>query len=150
MFWVYEMRCSNAEIPEVEISCIPFDEQYLTEYRTLYNEAFYPMRRALDIKPYNWYSDDHAILEKASDIFLLTNEIGIIGSVACYGNVIDDLFANRIYAQKGYGRKLLVWAMHHIREQGFREIVLHVAEWNEYALKMYKDMGFEISKRERL
>ena len=40
----------------------------------------------------------------------------IIGSVACYGNEIDDLIVNAKYQNRGYGKQLLLWGMNHIRE----------------------------------
>ena len=37
----------------------------------------------------------------------------------------------------------------HIKEQGYEEIILHVAEWNQNAVKLYLKNGFRIKKRER-
>lgn len=42
----------------------------------------------------------------------------LIGSVACYGNEIDDLFVVGAYRHKGYGKQLLIWAMDHIASSG--------------------------------
>ena len=53
-FRVFEMRRDSKEIPPVEISCVPFDEQYLEQYKSMYNAAFRPMREALNIRPYDW------------------------------------------------------------------------------------------------
>lgn len=142
MITIYEMLWNRGEIPESEIDCIPFDERFIGKYMESYNEAFYPMRKELDIQPYNWYSDEKAILEKAGDIYLLTDQNELVGSVACYGNEIDDLFVCSKYRDTGMGRKLLLWAMNHIRKKGCGEIILHVAAWNERAVQMYKDAGF--------
>ena len=49
------------------------------------------------------------------------------------------------YQNKGYGKKLLLWGMQHIREKGDEPITLHVAEWNNNALMLYKKVGFEIA-----
>ena len=43
-FNVYDMRRSCRDIPSVGICCIPFEKQYLEQYRTCYNAAFRPMR----------------------------------------------------------------------------------------------------------
>ena len=40
--------------------------------------------------------------------------------------------------------------MNHIKEQGYEEIILHVAEWNQNAVKLYLKNGFNIKKRERV
>lgn len=147
-FRVFEMRRDNKEIPSAEISCIPFDKRYLEQYRTGYNAAFRPMREALDIRPYDWYHDCKDILDKSSDIFILIEGEELIGSVACYGNEIDDLFVSGPFRHQGYGRLLLVWAMNRITSCGYGEMIIHVAEWNENAVKMYMNEGFIISKTE--
>lgn len=144
MFKVFEMIYTDPKIQPSGIECGPFEEKFLQAYKEAYNAAFRPMREALDRKPYDWYSDDAAILEKQKDIYLLTNGDTLIGSVACYGNEIDDLFVASASRGKGYGKKLLLWGMNHIREQGHEEIVLRVAEWNGAAVKMYLDAGFTI------
>ena len=48
------------------------------------------------------------------------------------------------------GQKLLLWAIEHIRKNNNKPITLHVAKWNEKALKLYLDNGFEISKIEKI
>ncbi len=42
---------------------------------------------------------------------------------------------------------MLLWGMNHIKEQGYGEIILHVAEWNQNAVKLYLKNGFSIKKR---
>ena len=90
------------------------------------------------------------IAEKVNDIYLLVNEDEIIGSVACYGNEIDDLIVNKSFQNKGYGKQLLLWGMKHIREKSNDPIVLHVAKWNDKALSLYQTAGFEITKVEKV
>ena len=150
MITVYEMQWNKDKIPGSEIDCIPFDESFAQQYMESYNDAFYPMRKVLDIKPYNWYSEKDSFLSKAKDIFLLTDHDELIGSVACYGNEIDDLFVCSKYRHLGYGRELLIWAMNHIQEHCDDSIILHVAAWNEHAVQMYKDSGFVIVKTEQV
>ena len=74
----------------------------------------------------------------------------VVGSVACYGNEIDDLIVNKTYQNNGLGRKILLWAIKNIRNNSDEPIVLHVAKWNEKALKLYLDNGFKISKIEKI
>ena len=81
---------------------------------------------------------------------LLNGEGDIIGSVACRGNEIDDLFVSQKYRGRGYGKALLLWAMNHIRLHSRESITLHVAEWNGAAVKLYISAGFEIAKTETL
>ena len=108
------------------------------------------MRKALEIEPYNFLSDYEQIREKVSDIYLLVEDGEIVGSVACYGNEIDDLIVNKKYQQRGYGKQLLLWGMQQIRKENDKPITLHVAEWNRNALRLYKNVGFEVISSEKV
>lgn len=146
----YEMKYVNAVVNESAIVCIPFELKFFEEYMRIYNECFYEMRKELDIHPYHFLSTYEQIAEKVNDIYLLVNEDEIIGSVACYGNEIDDLIVNKSFQNKGYGKQLLLWGMKHIREKSNDPIVLHVAKWNDKALSLYQTAGFEITKVEKV
>ena len=148
--YAYEMVYDKAEVPESDIECISFDRSYIKDYMASYNEAFYPMRKALDIKPFNWYTEESAVLEKAADTYMLIHGGKLIGAVACYGNEIDDLFVKASEQGRGYGRELLLWGMNHIRESNNEPITLHVAEWNQGACKLYKSVGFKVINKERI
>ena len=69
-------------------------------------------------------------------------------TVACYGNEIDDLFVSESNLRHGYGRKLLIWALNQIASRGYKKCVVHVAEWNQGAVRMYLNEGFKIVKKE--
>lgn len=146
----YEMKYVNNSVQKSDIACVPFEEEFFQEYMRIYNECFYEMRKALDIQPYNFLNEYNQILEKVKDIYLLINQEEIIGSVACYGNEIDDLIVNKKFQHKGYGKQLLLWGMQHIREKSNEPIALHVAEWNSDALMLYKKAGFKIANIEKI
>ena len=146
----YEMQFTREIIEPGNIHCIPFENSYFEEYMKIYNECFFEMRKALDIEPYNFLSDYEQIVSKVQDIYLLLNENEIIGSVACYGNEIDDLIVNKKYQNKGYGRQLLLWGMHHIHKYNHEPIILHVADWNQNALRLYENIGFKITSTEKI
>lgn len=154
MFVVYEMRFEKKAVSSPEIDCIPFDdevfEKYQEQYKEAYNAAFRPMREALGIKPYDWFSEGGAVLKENPDIYLFIDEGELIGSVGCFGNEIDDLFVQSKYQNKGYGRKLLILAMNNIISKGYDDIRLHVAEWNKGAVQMYLREGFVIVQKEEI
>lgn len=129
---------------------IPFNEKYYSQYERIYNECFYEMRQTLDIEPYNFYSDIDQIRDKMNNLFLLLHNETIIGSVGCFGAEIDDLIVNKEYQNRGYGKTLLRWAIHHIRTYSDAPITLHVAEWNQNALKLYESNGFIITSKEKV
>ena len=146
----YEMKYVRDDIEKSNILCIPFDKKYFQQYMKIYNACFYEMRKALDIEPYNFLSDYKQISEKSRGIFLLVGKEEMIGSVACYGNEIDDLIVNKKFKNKGYGKQLLLWGMNHIRQKSDEPILLHVAKWNEKALMLYEKVGFAITNIEKV
>ena len=146
----YEMVYTG-DFPEPsDIECIPFEERYFPQYMRVYNACFYEMRKSLGIAPYDYLSDYSQIREKRGNIFLLVKDGEIVGSVACLGNEIDDLIVNEKHQHKGYGRQLLLWGLNHIRRQNREPVSLHVAEWNQRAVRLYRDVGFEITRIERI
>lgn len=153
-FAVYEMTYTGggfpAELPSAELPLmIPLRTEFDAQYLRIYNECFYEMRRALDIRPYNVYGDVRQLDAKRANIFLLTEGETVIGSVGCVGHEIDDLFVNLRYRGRGYGKKLLAWAVSHIREHADVPVTLHVAEWNQNAVRLYLKCGFEMTGTEQ-
>ncbi|WP_288886348.1 N-acetyltransferase [uncultured Eubacterium sp.] len=150
MYYAYEMVFDKIEVLETNIECVQFERAFAKEYMIFYNEAFYPMRRALDIEPYNWYSKERDVYDKASEIYMFVINDELIGSVSCRENEIDDLFVKVSEHGKGYGKELLLWGMNHIRESNNEPIILHVAAWNKEALKLYQSIGFVVKNKERI
>lgn len=146
----YEMIYNKALKYQNDIICVPFQKEYWNEYQKIYNECFYKMRKALEVEPINFYDDYSQIKDKIKDIFLYLQNGIIIGAVSCYENEIDDLIVEKSFQRQGIGQKLLLWGINHIKEQGYEEIILHVAEWNQNAVKLYLKNGFRIKKRERV
>ena len=146
----YEMIYNKALKYQNDIICVPFQKEYWNEYMKIYNECFYKMRKALEVEPINFYYDYSQIKDKINDTFLFLQNGVIIGAVSCYENEIDDLIVEQSFQGQGIGQKLLLWGMNHIKEQGYEEIILYVAEWNQNAVKLYLKNGFCIKKRERV
>ena len=146
----YEMIYNKALKYQNDIICVPFQKEYWNEYQKIYNECFYKMRKALEVEPINFYDDYSQIKDKIKDIFLYLQNGIIIGAVSCYENEIDDLIVEKSFQRQGIGQKLLFWGINHIKEQGYEEIILHVAEWNQNAVKLYLKNGFSIKKKGRV
>lgn len=150
----YEMSFSTENLmPGVykgEIICVPFREKYWKEYMQIYNACFYEMRKSLEIEPVNFYSDYAQMKDKRKDTFLYIKNGIIIGAVSCYGNELDDLIVAKSFQGQGFGKELLLWGMNHIKEQGYDEIILHVAEWNQKAVRLYLKTGFYIRRKEKV
>ncbi len=148
--FAYEMSFDKTVKYQTDLICVPFEEKYWNEYMKIYNECFHEMRKDLEIQPINFYSDYAQIKDKINDIFLYLQNGAVVGAVSCYGNELDDLIVEKSFQRQGLGQKLLLWGMNHIKEQGYEEIILHVAEWNQNALKLYLKNGFSIRKKEKV
>lgn len=146
----YEMVFNKTLEYQNGIICVPFQEKYWNEYKKIYNECFYKMRKELEVEPINFYYDCSQIKDKINDIFLYLQNGVIVGAVSCYGNEVDDLIVGKSFQRQGIGQKLLLWGMNRIKEQGYEEITLHVAEWNQNAVKLYLKNGFTIRKKEKV
>ena len=142
----YEMLYNKALKYQNDIICVPFQKEYWNEYMKIYNECFYKMRKALEVEPINFYYDYSQIKDKIKDIFLYLQDGVIVGAVSCYENELDDLIVEKSFQGQGIGQKLLLWGMNHIKEQGYEEIILHVAEWNQNAVKLYLKNGFSTQR----
>jgi len=118
------------------------------EYKEIYEDCFAPMRQALQLCPVNCCDNQEELLKKSDSIFVLEEVGGIIGSVAIYGNEIEDLFVARKVQRKGYGQGLLRFAVARMQREGIAPIILHVADWNQTAVQLYEKNGFSIVKTE--
>lgn len=146
----YEMSYKKEVVFNDEVFCIPFHKKYWNEYKQKYNDCFCEMRKVLEVEPINFYSSYSQMIDKAGNTYLCLKNGVIAGAVSCYGNEIDDLFVAKAFQRQGFGRKLLLWGINHIKKQGYDGITLHVAEWNQNAVRLYLDTGFTIQKEERV
>lgn len=118
------------------------------EYKRVYEDCFSEMRAALGLFPVNCCDSREKLLEKAGDIFILENSGKIVGSIAIYGNEIDDLIVAKKFQGKGFGTALLRFAVSRMRNAGVKPIQLHVADWNRNAVALYLKNGFQITRTE--
>lgn len=146
---VYEMQYIGGKV-ESSLSLIPYSDEFYNVYQKIYNDCFYDMRSALDIKPYNFYSSIEQIADNKSNIYLLIQDGLLIGSVMCNGNEIDDLIVNKEFQGQGYGTKLLMWAINHIQNLNELPITLHVAKWNAVAVNLYEKNNFKCIQIEKI
>lgn len=122
-----------------------FDYQ---EYKSMYNECFFEMRTALKRFPVNCCPDREELKHRQNNIFILRENGILIGSVSIYDNEIDDLVVAKQFQCQGYGQALLQFAISYMQKRGVSPIFLHVADWNQKAIKMYQKNNFQIIKTE--
>ena len=131
-----------------ELHLINYKQEDYIEYKRIYEECFFDMRTALELYPFNCCDNNETLIEKASNIFIMSIDGKLIGSVAIYGNEIDDLIVAKEYQNKGYGKKLLLFAIAKMQLTNMTPILLHVADWNQNAINLYLNNGFSIIKTE--
>lgn len=146
----YEMTYSGEKPEPPDIACVPFEESMWEKYMSMYNECFREMREALEIEPYDFYSDISQIKGGEKEIFVFYYDGRLAGSVSCVGNELDDLTVSKELQGRGFGRKLLRFGMAKILGRGYTEVVLHVAEYNTAAVGMYLDEGFIIKSKQKV
>ena len=148
MFYACEMEYKGAKL-QSDLQPTPFDYSMFEEYKNIYNECFYDMRKALGVEPYNFLSSKEQLKDKTKNIYILYDN-DLIGAVGIYGSEIDDLIVNKKHQKQGYGKQLLTFAIVKMQEQNINPIKLHVAKCNENAVKIYEKMGFECVKVEEI
>ena len=118
------------------------------EYKRIYEECFRDMRTALQRFPVDCCDSKEELEHKKDKIYILEIDGKLVGSVAIYDNEIDDLIVEKSYQRAGYGEALLQFAISYMQSDNIFPIVLHVADWNQGAIKMYMKNGFSIVKTE--
>lgn len=147
MNYAYEMTYTKPISEKTTVSLKPFSDEYRERYKKLYNECYHEMREALGIRPYDFIQDDSFFDQGMDQVYLLIEEGKLIGSVALKGNEIDDLLVDPACQGRGYGKQILLWALENIRSG---RVILHVAEWNQRALRLYGKTGFEVTSKFRI
>ena len=113
------------------------------KYKNIYEDCFFPMRSSLGL-PRECCKSSEELSENKNSIFILEDSGSIIGSVAVYGNEIDDLFVSSEYQRMGFGLKLLRYAITYLQKRNTDRIILHAADVNRSALSVYLKNGFVI------
>ena len=119
------------------VSLIHYSDDHFYEYKRVYEDCFHAMRMALGLNPVDACDSREELLEKRNDIYVYIENGVFIGSVAIYKNEIDDLIVARDYQRKGYGEMMLHFAITRMQEANTDPIILHVADWNKQAIKLY-------------
>ena len=125
-----------------------YSDHDFDEYKKIYNECFFDMRTALQLFPVECCDSKENLEKKRNKIFILEIDGSLVGSVAIYGNELDDLIVAKEFRRMGYGEALLRYAVSYLQNLDTSPIVLHVADWNQGAIKMYLKNGFSIVKTE--
>ena len=120
------------------------------KYKAVYQACFHDLREALERYPVDVCPSREKLEREKENIYILEAAEKLVGSVAVYGNEIDDLFVAKDFQRQGRGEALLRFAVSLLQKRRVSPIVLHVADWNKGALYMYLKNGFEIVSTETI
>ncbi len=137
----HEMKLVKSVQEKSTCSLVPYSPEFQEAYKQMYNSCYHEMREALHIEPYDFIQDDSFFDSKMDSVYCLIKDGILIGSVALKEKEIDDLLVSPDYQGRGIGRDILLWAIEHISED---PVILHVADWNKRAIRLYESLGFEI------
>ncbi len=148
-FIYHNMTYTGKEQAEPGLNFINYEDKYFEKYITLEGEAFYNLRRANDIKPYNCsdFSDEcrKRCLDNKDNIFLLLDdEDEIISTIYVKNGVLDEIMVSKKYEGQGYGCKTTQFGINKALSQGSKTIELCALDWNKRAIYIYEALGFKI------
>ncbi len=138
---VHEMQYYGGKMSS-DIEVVNYSDEHYDNYRSICCDCFRSLSLATNQDPHSFYTREEMI-KKKSNVFIMFIDKEIIGSVEIYENKIDHLFVNKKYQNKGYGRKLLSFAINHLQEAGTKQITLYVADLNKEAIRLYLNYGFK-------
>lgn len=138
--------CGGAVFSDLETTI--YNANDYDEYKLIYEDCFHEMRASLELMPVDCCDSREKLLSESTKIFILRNNTKLIGSVSIYDNEIDDLIVAKEFQNKGYGKKLLIFAVAKMQKENISPIILHVTDWNKAAINLYLKNGFTISKTE--
>lgn len=144
-FDVYEMKYKGA-LRDSNFPVIALDKKYYKRYKELINDCYYEMREALNIQPYKAYCPSlEELMEEKDSIFLHIYKDEIICTVSCEDNEVTNVAVNLKYQNRGYGRKILDFAISYLQKKGHSTIRLTALKWNKKAISLYESAGFKIT-----
>ena len=145
----YDIQFDGSEQPASDLLFVPYKEKYFTQYVDGLRTSFYELRKTNDFQPYfccEWNEEKRKELLDAKDsLFLLFDIETLIASVMVRKNgIIDDVFVVPSYQGKGYGKKLMHFAINKAIDNGNSCISLRSIEWNSKALNLYQSVGLDV------
>ncbi|WP_440897913.1 GNAT family N-acetyltransferase [Amphibacillus sp. Q70] len=142
MVKICEMKRDSQKY-NTNLTMINYESSYYDLYKHTCCYSYYEVSMQNNIDPFDFYSNDK-LLEKAGGIFMLIKNNELIGAVEIDKQEITHLFVNNKFKKRGYGKRLLEFAVNHIYEEGYNEDILFVVDTNTIAKHLYLKNNFVI------
>ena len=140
---VHEMKYYGGKVNS-DIDMANYSDEYYNDYRSICCDCFRNLSIATNQDPNSFYTREEMI-KKKSNVFIIFIGEEMAGSVEIYDKIIDHLFVNKKYQNRGYGKRLLFFAISRLQEEGVNEITLYVADLNKEAINLYLKNGFKLT-----
>ncbi|MGN6711456.1 GNAT family N-acetyltransferase [Anaerocolumna jejuensis] len=139
----------GSEQPKSSLNFIQYEDKYFEQYAEGLRTSFYELRKSNDFQPYLCCELNEEkrkeFLDNKENLYLLLNNEKLIASVNVDNNgSIGDIFVLPSYQGKGYGKKLMQFAINKAIRYGSNCISLSAIDWNTRALNLYQSLGFDI------
>jgi ribosomal protein S18 acetylase RimI-like enzyme len=138
---VHEMKYYGGKVNS-DIDVVNYIDEYYDDYRSICCDCFFNLSISTNQDPHSFYTREE-MTKKKSNVFIIFTGEEMVGSVEIYDNIIDHLFVNKKYQNRGYGKRLLFFAISRLQEEGVNEITLYVADLNKEAINLYLKNGFK-------
>lgn len=144
-----DLHYHGSEQPKSDLKFVLYEDKYFDQYAEGLRTSFYELRKTNDFQPYLCCELNEEkrkeILDNKGNLFLLLDNEKLIASIGVYNNgSIDDLFVLPSYQGKGYGKKIVQFAINKAIKSGSNCISLVAIDWNTRALNLYQSLGFNI------
>ena len=142
------MVCTENIIPTSQLDISTYQDSDYLEVQNLCSVAFHRMRLSVGLtSTLDTPSEEErsSFLEKAEDIFVLRENQEIIAAAMVSRNEIEQIAVSVDKQGMGYGKALLEYTLHKLRDRGFDQITLWVVEGNP-AKTLYEKSGFKVDR----
>lgn len=140
------LSCENHGLAPVDIECAAYEDKHYDQVSELRSKSFESLRKENDMKPYYILgsSEERELMKKESHLYhLLFDEQKIIGVLKFSGNFIGLLAVDEAYRGRGYGKRLMNFAMNKISSDNHTSTKLGIIDTNKDARKLYESLGFK-------
>ncbi len=120
------------------------------DYVHLVESSFREMRKFYELPLSGFCNSRDVLMENNANIYIWEANGNMIGAVSLYGQEIDDLVIAEEFQNRGYGKRLLSFAICEMQKREISPIILHVTDWNQKAIHLYEKAGFRIVKTEEV
>ncbi len=143
-----DLHYQGSEQPESDLKFILYEDKYFEQYAEELRTSFYELRKTNDFQPYLCCDLNEEkrkeLLDNKDKLFLLFDNEKLIASILVNNDKIDDVFVIQSYQGKGYGKKIVQFAINKAIKNGSTCISLSAIDWNTKAINLYQSLGFNI------